>query len=585
MGMDMQRIARSFGFAALAALAACAVAGEETHRADENPGAKVDAGSTGGGADAVPAVETDCDDGLDNDFDGRFDCVDSDCDGVGRCESPAERTCDDGIDNDDNGVADCRDPSCDGVGTCEFTAERTCDDGIDNDGDGDIDCLDFNCAGVAGCEYAAERTCGDGIDNDVDGATDCDDSDCADRPACLAADCPAGSMSLSVAATDTPVTVPDLDTGESHVQVDVEGLVLRAMVATTITHSFPSDLTISLTAPSGTVTLADGRGSYSSDAYRDTLFADDAATSIAEASPPFTGAFRPEQPLATVVGAPAKGTWTLSATDTVSVGGGSIDSFELYLCYCPEPCGPEPACDDGTDDDGDGAADCLDPGCNGTAGCEFASEKTCDDGIDNDADGIADCEDPDCDGKATCEFGRERTCGDGVDNDLDGKVDCDDSDCAAAAACLATCPSGTTKVIYAATDLPKDVEDEKSVSSKIDVPDTGTVASVTVQISVTHTYDADLDIFLISPAGTNVELSTDNGGGGDNYTDTVFVDGAPTSITDGVAPFTGPFAPEQPLSTVAGEAAQGTWTLRVADDAQPDTGAFTNFQLQLCIQP
>ena len=47
-----------------------------------------------------------------------------------------------------------------------------------------------------------------------------------------------------------------------------------------------------------------------------------------------------------------------------------------------------------------------------------------------------------------------------------------------------------------------------------------------VQVSITHTYVSDLDIFLIGPDGTRVELSTGNGGSGDNYSGTIFDDEA-----------------------------------------------------------
>jgi len=84
-----------------------------------------------------------------------------------------------------------------------------------------------------------------------------------------------------------------------------------------------------------------------------------------------------------------------------------------------------------------------------------------------------------------------------------------------------------------------------------------------VTLNLTHTWASDLEIDLISPAGTVWDLSSDNGGAGDNYTNTVFQDGAP-SITTGASPFTGTFQAEQgPMNTgFAGDAANGDWTLR-----------------------
>ena len=64
-----------------------------------------------------------------------------------------------------------------------------------------------------------------------------------------------------------------------------------------------------------------------------------------------------------------------------------------------------------------------------------------------------------------------------------------------------------------------------------------------VTLDITHTWDCDLYIQLDSPTGETLVLSDSNGGSQNNYTNTVFVDGAP-SITTGSAPFTGTFSPE-----------------------------------------
>jgi hypothetical protein len=63
-------------------------------------------------------------------------------------------------------------------------------------------------------------------------------------------------------------------------------------------------------------------------------------------------------------------------------------------------------CNNGIDDDNDGAIDCADSECLGTNTCGIgctcpggngvATEIACADGIDNDRDGLTDCRDPDC---------------------------------------------------------------------------------------------------------------------------------------------------------------------------------------------
>lgn len=103
---------------------------------------------------------------------------------------------------------------------------------------------------------------------------------------------------------------------------------------------------------------------------------------------------------------------------------------------------------------------------------------------------------------------------------------------------------------------------------------TGTVCKVTVTLNINHTWDSDLDVFLIGPGGQIAELTTDNGGLGDNYTGTVFDDAAATSITTGTAPFTGTYQPETPLSVFNGVNPNGNWTLQITDDLSGDVGTF-----------
>ncbi|MEZ4398611.1 MAG: M4 family metallopeptidase [Kofleriaceae bacterium] len=68
--------------------------------------------------------------------------------------------------------------------------------------------------------------------------------------------------------------------------------------------------------------------------------------------------------------------------------------------------GPETVCDDGVDNDGDGAIDCADSDCAGAPACQGPTTETvCDDGVDNDGDGAIDCADSDCAGAPACQAG------------------------------------------------------------------------------------------------------------------------------------------------------------------------------------
>ena len=104
--------------------------------------------------------------------------------------------------------------------------------------------------------------------------------------------------------------------------------------------------------------------------------------------------------------------------------------------------------------------------------------------------------------------------------------------------------------------------------------------SISVLVNLTHTFNGDIDMYLIGPNGTEIELSTDNGAGGDNYTNTVFSTNATTSITDGASPFTGTFLPEGDLSQFL-SAASGQWILKIIDDAGGDNGTLLNWQISM----
>ena len=108
------------------------------------------------------------------------------------------------------------------------------------------------------------------------------------------------------------------------------------------------------------------------------------------------------------------------------------------------------------------------------------------------------------------------------------------------------------------------------------------ITSTSIQsvcININHTWDSDLDIFLRCPDGTLLELSTDNGGLDDNYTNTCFSPTAGTAITAGIAPFTGTYLPEQLFSVLNGCTANGTWNLFVQDDSGFDTGSILNWSI------
>ena len=102
----------------------------------------------------------------------------------------------------------------------------------------------------------------------------------------------------------------------------------------------------------------------------------------------------------------------------------------------------------------------------------------------------------------------------------------------------------------------------------------------TVCIDLTHTWDADLDIFLIAPDGTMSRLVSGQGGSDDNYTNTCFNNNAPLAITAGSAPFTGIFRPMGQMGLVNnGQNGNGIWTLRITDTYPADNGVLLSWNI------
>ena len=98
-------------------------------------------------------------------------------------------------------------------------------------------------------------------------------------------------------------------------------------------------------------------------------------------------------------------------------------------------------CENGLDDDADGAIDCGDTDCLDHPSCvEGGTELDCDDGLDDDGDGRIDCNDSDCDDAPVCNEDdpvfEDEICDNGIDDDGDLEIDCTDPDCYSDPACL-----------------------------------------------------------------------------------------------------------------------------------------------------
>lgn len=120
------------------------------------------------------------------------------------------------------------------------------------------------------------------------------------------------------------------------------------------------------------------------------------------------------------------------------------------------------------------------------------------------------------------------------------------------------------------------------VGQNIEWTGTGTIEDVNIRgLDITYPNTEDLFVFVQSPQGTFITLSTATSVFGANMIDTVFDDEAAQPVATGTAPYTGSFRPESALSAVDGEVAAGTWTLGVFNQLGFTNGTLHTWTLEI----
>ena len=104
---------------------------------------------------------------------------------------------------------------------------------------------------------------------------------------------------------------------------------------------------------------------------------------------------------------------------------------------------------------------------------------------------------------------------------------------------------------------------------------TQTILKLTCWVNIQHTFDEDITVSLISPAGTETVLAGGVGHDGHNFTFTYFDDDASTAIDTMInhSPFTGTYKPIYKLWLLDGEGISGTWKLKVVDNGFDNGGS------------
>ena len=158
---------------------------------------------------------------------------------------------------------------------------------------------------------------------------------------------------------------------------------------------------------------------------------------------------------------------------------------------------------------------------------------------------------------------------------------------------------GVTTTLIASPDEHVAIPDDGSLVSILDVDLVGEVLDVNVVLGIAHPSANHLDVHLVSPTGTTVTLTTDNGGGADDvFTDVVFDDQAPPRDPEGeesgflparhvrsvdyvdFEPI-GTVQPEGALGAMVGDPAAGPWALVIVDDSGGQSGTLLGWALEL----
>ncbi|MDI1451161.1 proprotein convertase P-domain-containing protein [Polyangium sp. 6x1] len=498
------------------------------------------------------------------------ECTAADVCVMGTCQPGTPIVCQPPDACHDTGVCDAM------LGACTYPAKMngtTCDDG--NGCTVSDQCTAGVCGGttlpdgaacaqgdaMGTCQLGACNLCGNGVVNPPE---ECDDLNAVTGDGCDACiielACPAGETRV-VVLNNSPVSIPD-GTGNvsSPVNINATGAVTKAIsVVHSLTHASVADIDMHLVSPQGLQRELSTDNGNGGDNYTRTTFNDDADASITSITAPFTGKYSPEQSL-TTLGAGfdflrlnASGTWNLRVSDDAASTAGTLHAWSLALCVRP------------TSYCGDGIVN---------------EDEECDDGNANEADLC----------NNFCQH--NEGCGDG---NFDLGEECDDNNVISGDGCSSTCD---VEITCAANETPFIAtnamtaavpEDNAYHDFPISVMTPGGVKKVVVVVgSIAHTNVQELYLQLQSPFGTTRRLSSGDGGTGDDYTSTFFVDGASTTISSGSAPFNGKFRPDESLSKTPGtdnlaQSAFGTWKLQVRDAQSVNFAVFNSWTLALCL--
>ncbi len=109
--------------------------------------------------------------------------------------------------------------------------------------------------------------------------------------------------------------------------------------------------------------------------------------------------------------------------------------------------------------------------------------------------------------------------------------------------------------------------DPNGIVRTLETTEAGKVKEIEVAVDITHTYIGDLHVTLSSPAGTQVVLHQETGGGADNLIQTYTMATTPA------------------LQALRGQPVRGAWRLKVADTEAADVGKLNRWSVRIVREP
>lgn len=138
-----------------------------------------------------------------------------------------------------------------------------------------------------------------------------------------------------------------------------------------------------------------------------------------------------------------------------------------------------------------------------------------------------------------------------------------------------------TNFLHSSSTAAATVDNDTIQSSIVVSGVSGLLRDVDVTLNVTHPSLADLEIFLVGPAGTRIALVNEGIATGSDLANTVFDDLALDAFGDGAAPYSDTFRPADPLAQLANVDPNGTWILEISDRGSAMVGSLDSWSLSI----